>query len=467
MATGRGRESGAGFAEAVLAAPMGGGNGGGGKPRKPMPALPKNLPRRSTDQAPTGEGGVSPGERDLLLEDPLATLPDGPLAVDFAVSETAGQALGPVLRADTHAEAHHALMTIRSPEDLRLELETMLEAINPNMTLPLGGQLFLAIFTAWNAVCSQLKGDLNDADRDFCREIIQEGFFARAIQNIDALIDRQALAVQQVDVEPKTCPVWVLYDVVRKLAKAAGEDELVAKLEEKWELVQYIHAKQIARVDAPSVAEAIKTHFRGKRDISILDIGARTGDALAELMRILGSIEEIDDKTLSASAIDLNPRKPMLAEVLAGHRFLGSLPPVKPVEVQAGDVLHLGATVPKKQDVILAWNILHKLPEGNHAEAIKQIAASQNTGGVLMLHMPYFDDRPGSLKGPIGKLLQRIDTGNGTIRSIGYWERLLQDNGYRVFTAKSVGTKTGNLDCFQHVDITAIRENEERVDATG
>jgi SAM-dependent methyltransferase len=411
--------------------------------------------------------GLSQGERELLLEDgPAATLPDGPLdAVELAVSETAGPIVVTVLAADTGGETHETLRRIRDPEHFSDTIEAFLESIDANATLPLGGPLFLATFTAWSLINNEISGELNQPDVGVIDSILDKPYFAQAIRHIDELIDRQAFALQQEDAEPKPAPIWFLYDIVRRLSKAAGRHDMVAALEEKWELVQYIHAKQIARVNAPTVAEAISQNFQGQDEVSILDVGARTGDALAELIRKLSLIGDIGNKKIVGKALDLSPRKPMLAEVLANHRLLGSLPAVTPIDVQGGDVMDLRYSVKENQDVILAWNILHKLKEDQHAEAIRQMAACQAPGGVLILHMPYYDDRPGkTTTGTIAKLLQRIDTGNGAIKSTSYWTKLVNANGYHVLEVRSVGIKSGGLDGFNHSVVTAIRETDDASD---
>lgn len=425
------------------------------------------LEKMAHDRAPASKSGrlalgrrpLEDSRRDTSLLVPNAADSEPRSGADLVRDGVGGAVVAPVLAAGTGAEVAGALNVIRHPEKFTLHISTFLESINANATLPLGGPLFLATFTAWFGIVEQVSGDLTDSDKEVMRAITEKKFFSEAVVHVDELIDRQALGVSQ-SAEPKTCPVWFLYDVLKRIATMAGKQGLVTKLEEKWEVIQYIHAKQIARVDAPFVAEAIKQNFKA-REVSILDVGARTGDALAELVRILSSQYPELFKGLIPTAIDLNPRKPMLAEKFAEVRLLSTLPPVDQVSVREGDVMNVAGSVGEKQDIVLAWNILHKLREDQHAEAVRQIAAIQDIGGVMILHIPYYDDRGGRTTGAIRTLLESIDTGNGAIRATSYWTELLTANGYRVFNASSVGTKTGNLDGFQHQVITAIREDRD------
>lgn len=449
------RESQGGVADAMLAAPAesGGGPrqpGGVRPPRRPMPTLSSLLARNPGAQA-DGSEGVTTVEKEALLSEE-DTAPGGLAA---AVS---GEAMVNIAVAETGNETNSALNRIRNTERFGLLIHTYLDAFNSNDRLPLGREGFMNKFIAWRALVEQISEPLTVDDKRALAKVVEAIYYQNAIGRMKRMIDRQILDLKD-DEEPKTCPVWFLYDLLKRLAVGADNLQMVGLLEEHWEVIQFVHAKQIARVDAPFVAAAVQQSFPDDGEITILNVGTRTGDDLAETLRLLGTYKETVDKRFKPTAIDLHPRN-LLAEKFSNAPEFNGIPPVTPVGVLQGNILHLSEMQLPRQKVICAWNILHKLTgggnaladENQHAQAIKEMAKLQEEDDVLILHMPYFNDKPGSDdRAALSQgIFEGIDTGNGAIKSTEYWKKVLRENGYLVVEVNDVGTKTGNLDSFPH-----------------
>lgn len=402
------------------------------------PALGRHLPEIRSF-------GVVPEEKEWLVapaaDDELVGRISDRVSSDVVV-RTEAVVVGERLRAVAD--------TIRHPSAFATSLKVYLGSIEANARLPLGRTGFLTLYVAWKGLAELVTEASSDADILLLQNLARTDFFNKALLRIDQLIERQALNLRQ-GVE-EACPVWFLYDILKRISVAIKNQKLVDELDEKWEVVQYIHAKQIARVDAPYVAQEVAQRFPSGSEFTMLDVGARTGDAFAELIRILSS-SAVGDRKIDATALDLHPKTPMLAERFKSDSRFAGLPAVPNVEVKEGNILHLDKLGLPRQKVVCAWNILHKLDEPQHLQAVAQISALQEAGDVLICHMPYYDDKPAADRddSEVSRdVFEGIDTGNGSIRGEAYWADIFAQNGYRLLKTENVHTKTGNLDSFAH-----------------